>query len=157
MGFCYEFWSNRYTVMKEVTFRYADRKLVLAQKTAIQAFVETIFKKEKKKLAHINYVFCSDAFLLNINRDFLSHDYYTDIITFGLSEPGEPVEAEIYISVDRVKDNAVQLGVSFKEEMLRVIFHGALHLCGYKDKKKSDITLMREKENHYLSTYLTKH
>lgn len=157
MGFCYEFWSNRYTVMKEVTFRYADRKLVLAQKTAIQAFVETIFKKEKKKLAHINYVFCSDAFLLNINRDFLSHDYYTDIITFGLSEPGEPVEAEIYISVDRVKDNAVQLDVSFKEEMLRVIFHGALHLCGYKDKKKSDITLMREKENHYLSTYLTKH
>lgn len=157
MGFCYEFWSNRYTVMKEVTFRYADRKLVLAQKTAIQAFVETIFKKEKKKLAHINYVFCSDAYLLNINRDFLSHDYYTDIITFGLSEPGEPVEAEIYISVDRVKDNAVQLGVSFKEEMLRVIFHGALHLCGYKDKKKSDITLMREKENHYLSTYLTKH
>jgi probable rRNA maturation factor len=157
MGFCYEFWSNRYTVMKEVTFRYADRKLVLAQKTAIQAFVETIFKKEKKKLAHINYVFCSDAYLLNINRDFLSHDYYTDIITFGLSEPGEPVEAEIYISVDRVKDNAVQLDVSFKEEMLRVIFHGALHLCGYKDKKKSDITLMREKENHYLSTYLTKH
>lgn len=157
MGFCYEFWSNRYTVMKEVTFRYADRKLVLAQKTAIRAFVETIFKKEKKKLAHINYVFCSDAYLLNINRDFLSHDYYTDIITFGLSEPGEPVEAEIYISVDRVKDNAVQLGVSFKEEMLRVIFHGALHLCGYKDKKKSDITLMREKENHYLSTYLTKH
>jgi len=157
MGFCYEFWSNRYTVMKGVTFRYADRKLALAQKTAIQAFVETIFKKEKKKLAHINYVFCSDTYLLNINRDFLSHDYYTDIITFGLSEPGEPVEAEIYISVDRVKDNAGQLGVSFKEEMLRVIFHGALHLCGYKDKKKSDIALMREKENHYLSTYLSKH
>lgn len=157
MGFCYEFWSNRYTVMKGVTFRYADRKLALSQKTTIQAFVETIFKKEKKKLAHINYVFCSDTYLLNINRDFLSHDYYTDIITFGLSEPGEPVEAEIYISVDRVKDNAGQLGVSFKEEMLRVIFHGALHLCGYKDKKKSDIALMREKENHYLSTYLTKH
>jgi len=143
--------------MKGVTFRYADRKLALAQKTAIQTFVETIFKKEKKKLAHINYVFCSDTYLLNINRDFLSHDYYTDIITFGLSEPGEPVEAEIYISVDRVKDNADQLGVSFKEEMLRVIFHGALHLCDYKDKKKSDIALMREKENHYLSTYLTKH
>lgn len=157
MGFCYEFWSNRYTVMKGVTFQYADRKLALAQKTAIRVFVETIFKKEKNKLAHINYVFCSDTYLLNINRNFLSHDYYTDIITFGLSEPSEPVEAEIYISVDRVKDNAGQLGVSFKEEMLRVIFHGALHLCGYKDKKKSDITLMREKENHYLSTYISKH
>ncbi len=157
MGFCYEFWSNRYTDMTSVTFRYADRKLALAQKTAIQAFVEMIFKREKKKLAHINYVFCSDAYLLNINRDFLSHDYYTDIITFGLSEPGEPIEAEIYISIDRVKDNAGHLGVSFKEEMLRVIFHGALHLCGYKDKKKSDIALMREKENHYLSAYLPKH
>lgn len=157
MGFCYEFWSNRYTVMKRVTFRYADRKLALLGKTTIQSFVETIFKREKKKLAHINYVFCSDAYLLNINRDFLAHDYYTDIITFGLSEPDQPVEAEIYISIDRVKDNANQLGISFKEEMLRVIFHGALHLCGYKDKKKSDIILMREKENHYLSTYLSKH
>lgn len=157
MGFCYEFWSNRYTVMKRVTFQYADRKLVLAQKTTIQSFVETIFKREKKKLVRINYVFCSDAYLLNINRDFLAHDYYTDIITFGLSEPGEPVEAEIYISVDRVKDNANQLGVSFKEEILRVIFHGALHLCGYKDKKKSDIALMRQKENYYLTTYLSKH
>ncbi len=157
MGFCYEFWSNRYTVMKRVTFRYADRKLALLGKTTIQSFVETIFKREKKKLAHINYVFCSDAYLLNINRDFLAHDYYTDIITFGLSEPDQPVEAEIYISIDRVKDNANQLGISFKEEMLRVIFHGALHLCGYKDKKKSEVALMRQKENHYLSTYLSKH
>lgn len=157
MGFCYEFWSNRYTVMKRVTFRYADRKLALLGKTTIQSFVETIFKREKKKLAHINYVFCSDAYLLNINRDFLAHDYYTDIITFGLSEPDQPVEAEIYISIDRVKDNANQLDISFKEEMLRVIFHGALHLCGYKDKKKSEIALMRQKENHYLSTYLSKH
>lgn len=157
MGFCYEFWSNRYTVMKRVTFRYADRKLALLGKTTIQSFVETIFKREKKKLAHINYVFCSDAYLLNINRDFLAHDYYTDIITFGLSEPDQPVEAEIYISIDRVKDNANQLGISFKEEMLRVIFHGALHLCGYKDKKKSEVALMRQKENHYLTTYLSKH
>lgn len=156
MGFCYEFWSNRYTDMNRVTFRYADRKLSLGQKTDIQSFVETIFKKEKARLAHINYVFCSDEYLLNINRDFLAHDYYTDIITFGLSEPGEPVEAEIYISIDRVKDNAAQLGISFKEEMLRVIFHGALHLCGYKDKKKSEIALMRSKENHYLSTYISK-
>jgi rRNA maturation RNase YbeY len=143
--------------MKRVTFQYADRKLALLGKTTIQSFVETIFKKEKTKLAHINYVFCSDAYLLNINRDFLEHDYYTDIITFGLSESGQPVEAEIYISIDRVKDNASQLGISFKEEMLRVIFHGALHLCGYKDKKKSEVALMRQKENHYLTTYLSKH
>lgn len=156
MGFCYEFWSNQLDHMKKVSFQYADRKLNLAQKTTVQGFVETLFKKEKTKLAQVQYVFCSDAFLLNINRDFLQHDNYTDIITFGLSEPGEPVVAEIYISTDRVKENAAQLGHSFREEMLRVIFHGALHLCGYKDKKKAEIALMREKENFYLASFLKK-
>ncbi|TDO29426.1 rRNA maturation RNase YbeY [Sediminibacterium goheungense] len=139
--------------MNSITFRYADRQLNLPNKTATRVFVGTIFKKEKKKLGGINYVFCSDEYLLTINRSFLQHDYYTDIITFGLSEPGEPVEAEIYISVDRVKDNAKQLGVSFKDEMLRVIFHGALHLCGYKDKRKADITQMRTKEDFYLRKF----
>lgn len=135
-------------------FRYADRRLTLTQKMAIQTFVESLFRKEKKSLAHINYIFCSDVYLLGINRSFLQHDYYTDIITFGLSAPGEPVEAEIYISTDRVKDNATQLGISFRDEMLRVIFHGALHLCGYKDKRKADIALMRKKEDHYLKLFL---
>jgi len=134
-------------------FRYADRQLTLSQKTAIRAFIETLFRKEKKALEGITYVFCSDEYLLDINRRFLQHDYYTDIITFGLSAPGEPVEAEIYISTERVKENAGQLNLGFKEEMLRVIFHGALHLCGYRDKKKAEIALMREKEDHYLRMY----
>ena len=129
--------------MNKISFRYADRRLNIGQKTLIRTFIETLFKKEKQALGGINYVFCSDEYLLEINRSFLQHDYYTDIITFGLSAPGQPVEAEIYISVDRVKDNARTLGVSFNEEMLRVIFHGALHLCGYRDKKKADIALMR--------------
>lgn len=139
--------------MNQITFRYADRTLSLTQKTLIRSFIGTVFKKEKKALAGINYVFCSDEYLLGINRSFLNHDYYTDIITFGLSEPGQAVEAEIYISVDRVKDNAQQLGISFREEMLRVIFHGALHLCGYRDKKKSEISMMRDKENTYLRLF----
>lgn len=139
--------------MNSITFRYADRQLSVPNKTGIRSFVATIFKKEKKKLEAINYVFCSDEYLLSINRNFLQHDYYTDIITFGLSEPGEPVEAEVYISVDRVKDNAKQLGVSFKDEMLRVIFHGALHLCGYKDKRKAEIIQMRTKEDFYLGKF----
>jgi rRNA maturation RNase YbeY len=88
-----------------------------------------------------------------MNKDFLQHDYYTDIITFGLSEKGAPVEAEIYISIDRVKDNARSLSESFKDEICRVIFHGALHLCGYQDKKKSEIALMRAKEDQYLRLY----
>lgn len=143
--------------MNRITFRYADRKLNIAHKTATRTFVETLFRKEKKKLAVINYVFCSDKYLLEINRSFLHHDYYTDIITFGLSAPDEPVEAEIYISIDRVKDNARQLGISFREEMLRVIFHGALHLCGYRDKKKGEIEMMRKKEDHYLRTFASQH
>lgn len=156
MRFCYEFWSNRrFTSMNRITFRYADRQLNITHKTAIRAFIETLFKKEKKKLGGINYVFCSDEYLLDINRSFLQHDYYTDIITFGLSAPGEPIEAEIYISIDRVKDNAKQLGISFRDEMLRVVFHGALHLCGYRDKKKAEIALMRKKEDQYLRSFVS--
>lgn len=136
-----------------VSFRSADRQLQLPGKTELKAFIQSIFKKEKQALRSITYIFCSDEFLLQMNRDFLKHDYYTDIITFGLSEKGEPVEAEVYISLDQVKDNAATIGTTFKEETLRVIFHGALHLCGYKDKKKSEIALMRSKEDHYLRLF----
>ena len=139
--------------MASVQFRSADRSLQITGKTKIKSFVEFLFKKEKQALDSITYVFCSDAFLLQMNRNFLQHDYYTDIITFGLSEKGQPVEAEVYISLDRVKDNAQTLGISRTSETLRVIFHGALHLCGYKDKKKSEIALMRDKEDHYLRLF----
>jgi probable rRNA maturation factor len=139
--------------MATVEFRSADRTLRLQDKARLKTFIGSIFKKEKHKLSSITYIFCSDEFLLQMNRDFLKHDYYTDIITFGLSEKGEPVEAEVYISLDRVKDNAANLETTYKDETLRVIFHGALHLCGYKDKRKSEITLMREKEEQYLRSF----
>jgi rRNA maturation RNase YbeY len=137
----------------EVSFHSADRSLTLAGKTTAKAFIQKIFLKEKRKLAAIHYIFCSDEHLLQMNKNFLLHDYYTDIITFDLSGKNEPVVAEIYISVDRVKDNAKTLDVSFREEVLRVIFHGALHLCGYQDKTKSQILLMRAKEDQYLRMY----
>lgn len=139
--------------MATVFFRSADRRLQISDKSLVKDFITRIFKKEKHTLNSLTYVFCSDAFLLQMNRDFLQHDYYTDIITFALSEKGEPVEAEIYISIDRVKDNAKALGLTYKEEILRVIFHGALHLCGYKDKKKSEILVMRSKEDQYLRLF----
>ncbi len=139
--------------MTSVSFRSADRTLRLPRKTLVKSIIMLLFKKEKKVLASITYIFCSDAFLLRINRDFLQHDYYTDIITFGLSEKGKPVDAEVYISLDRVKDNARSLGEPLQEETLRVIFHGALHLCGYKDKKKTEIALMRNKEEQYLRLF----
>jgi len=101
----------------------------------------------------LTYVFCSDDYLLDINRNFLQHDYYTDIITFDLSENNKQTIAEIYVSLDRIKDNAKTLETSPKDETLRVIFHGALHLCGYKDKSKADIKTMRAKEEYYIGLY----
>lgn len=139
--------------MAKISFLTGDRKFIFQQKQSIKDFIELLFKKEKKELLQITYVFYSDEFLLKMNNDFLQHDYYTDIITFGLSEKNKPIEAEIYISIDRVKDNAKQIGVTYKTEMLRVLFHGALHLCGYKDKRKSEILAMRAKEDRYLLLY----
>lgn len=99
-------------------------------------------------------MFCSDEFLLQINREYLQHDYYTDIITFDLSDPGGPVRGEIYISVDRVRENAKDLGTTLRKELLRVIFHGALHLCGYKDKTRQEQARMRDLEEKYLALYI---
>ena len=136
--------------MAKINFRSGDRPFIFPDKTGLKSFIESIFKKEKKELGGINYIFCSDEMLLKINQDFLQHNYFTDIITFGLHETGQPIEAEIYISIDRVKDNAIQHGVTYENEMKRVLFHGALHLSGYKDKKKSEIQEMRAKEDQYL-------
>lgn len=139
--------------MATVYFRSADRTLSLPGKTILKTFIAKLFSREHKSLASLTYVFCSDDYLLRINQDFLQHDYYTDIISFDLTEPGKPVEAEIYVSLDRVKDNANTLDIPFRTELLRVLFHGALHICGYKDKKKSEIALMREKEEQYLRLF----
>ena len=105
-------------------------------------------------MKNVDYVFCTDSFLLEMNRQYLNHDTYTDIITFPLSKPGEPIESEIYISVDRIRENAGSFGTGFQSELLRVIFHGALHLCGYKDKTREQSFEMRSKEEQYLKAYL---
>ncbi len=108
---------------------------------------------EKEALWSLTYVFCSDEYLLGINKEYLKHDYYTDIITFNLANPEQPVEGEIYISLDRVKENAKNIGQSYNNELHRVIFHGALHLCGFKDKTKEEQATMRRKEDEYLNLY----
>ena len=112
-----------------------------------------LFLKERKKISNIKYIFCSDKQLIIINNTFLKHDYYTDVISFNLARPKEDIEAEIYISIDRVRENAINEGVSYKEELHRVIFHGTLHLCGYNDKKGEEIARMRKTENKYLKLY----
>lgn len=133
---------------------HEETKFKLNERRKLKAFIPVIFQKEGKAFENLDVIFCTDEYLLNVNREFLQHDYYTDIITFDLSENKKvPVTAELYISVDRVKENAQTMNVSFQTEMQRVIFHGALHLCGYKDKGKKAEALMREKEDQYLNLY----
>ena len=143
--------------MSKVSFNYADRKLPLKHKRKVQNFIPVIFSLEGKNLHHLNYVFCSDDYLLQINQKYLHHNTYTDIITFNLAESGNPITAEIYISCDRVKENALKYQEKLSEEFLRVIFHGVLHLCGYKDKKEEDIRTMRLKEAFYIEMFHVKH
>lgn len=112
--------------------------------------VETIFHREKVNLVSLAYIFCTDNELRALNKSFLQHDYFTDILTFDLSDSKDHIFGEVYISLDRVKDNAKTFGSSFPNELMRVLIHGALHLCGYRDKTKREISLMRSKEDEYL-------
>ena len=137
----------------KVHFFSIDRPARLQNATTLKQFIESIFNEERQRLHSINYVFCSDKTVLTINKKYLNHDFYTDVITFGLSENNEPITAEVYISIDRVRENAKKLGVSIKSELHRVLFHSALHLVGYDDKKKKDIEMMRQRENELLASY----
>jgi len=125
----------------------------LKDRTRLKKFIGKMVKKEGRQLAKLQYIFCTDAYLLGINQEYLQHDFFTDIITFDLSEKGQALNAEIYISVERVRENAVNYSSTFKKELHRVIFHGALHLCGYKDKKPKDAQLMRQMEDKWLALY----
>ena len=140
--------------MKKVKFYLHDRKCNILEKKRLKSFIEKMFYEEKRALRSINFIFCSDNYLLGINKRFLNHDFYTDVITFELSPYGAEVEGEVYISVDRVKENAKKAGVLTYEELHRVIFHGVLHLCGYQDKKKREILKMRSLEEKNLKLYL---
>lgn len=141
---------------KNIKFHYLERSPNLPARTVLKGFLQELFKKEGVKLSGVNYIFCSDEYLLKINLDFLDHNTYTDIITFQYTPAGEAVQSDIYISVDRVRENASQFGTSFKNELYRVIFHGALHLCGYKDKATKDVKLMRAKEDEYVRKYVSR-
>ncbi len=134
-------------------FNYADREASITNKRTLRSFITNIFQMEGKKLERLDYIFCSDEYLLKINQDFLKHDTYTDIVSFDLSTNTKETTGEIYISIDRVKENAIQLKHHFGVELLRVLFHGALHLCGYGDKTKNEMAIMREKENFYIEMY----
>jgi len=137
----------------QVQFFFEGVHITLAERNRLKSFLIDLFKKRKTPLSHLTYIFCTDEYLLNINKQFLQHDYYTDIITFNLAPDSQPIEGEIYISIDRVMENAKVEGVSRKEELHRVIFHGALHLLGYGDKNKDEQMAMRKAENKCLKAY----
>lgn len=119
----------------------------------LKPFIKTLVLSEGFVSGDIAIVFCSDEYLLKVNQDFLNHDYYTDIITFDYCENGI-INGDLLISLDRVLDNCSKENTSFQEELHRVIFHGILHLCGFKDKSKKDIEVMRFKESYYLNLYV---
>src|SRR5688572_16537379 len=138
----------------KIKFHYLDTSFNFPNRLGLKSFLNKLFRKEGIRPEAVHYIFCNDAYLLNLNRQHLNHNTYTDIITFPLSTKGEPLIAEIYISIERVKENALKFNVPFLHELHRVIFHGALHLSGYMDKKKAEIELMRKKEDQYLKSYL---
>jgi len=137
----------------KVHFFSHDIPTRLRNTTNLKHFIESIFEKEMQRLDSINYIFCSDKVILEINKKYLKHDFYTDVITFDLSRDNKAISAEVYVSIERIRENAKKLGLSIKSELHRVLFHAALHLCGYKDKKKQDKEIMRKREEELLTRY----
>jgi probable rRNA maturation factor len=139
--------------VQPIQFHYLVDSFFFPERTRLKNFILQRLKKEGKKVDTINYIFCSDDYLLELHKKHLNHNTYTDIITFELSEKEQLLVSDIYISIDRVRENAKSFSTSFQNELHRVIFHGALHLAGYKDKSEKDSALMRQMEDKWLKLY----
>ena len=134
-----------------IQFFSEDIKFELSNSEAITEWIAQVVFRENRKLKSLTYIFCSDDYLHQINVEHLNHDTLTDIITFPYHESEDAlIESDIFISIDRVRENATSFNVFFEQELHRVIIHGALHLCGYKDKTKTEEKKMRSKENEAL-------
>lgn len=136
-----------------IRFFNEDVPYKLLQKRVISQWLKQQTTLEGYTIGDLNYIFCSDEHVLQVNRDYLQHDYYTDIITFDQSEEEDLLEGDIFISVDRVADNARQLAIAPEQEMRRVLAHGMLHLCGYGDKTDEEAAQMRAKEDEWLKQF----
>ena len=134
-----------------IRFFNEDISYKLTQKQVTRQWLKQQAEREGYAIGDLNYIFCSDEHVLQVNRDYLQHDYYTDIITFDQSEEEGKIDGDIFVSVERVADNATQMGVSAEQEMRRVLAHGLLHLCGYGDKTDDEVAAMRTKEDEWLS------
>jgi probable rRNA maturation factor len=131
-----------------IFFTNHDVDLDIVDPDKWQIWIQQAIEEEGYELARIDFIFCSDEFLLEVNRAHLDHDFYTDILTFPLNS--NPIIAEIYISVDRTMENATSYSKSFEDELQRVMIHGILHLCGYDDHDETDVAMIRRKEEYYL-------
>jgi rRNA maturation RNase YbeY len=134
-----------------VTFNNHNIKLKLKNKLLIKSFIARIFAEEEVTFRSVSYIFCTDEFLLKLNQEYLKHNTLTDILTFTLSNTSLPIVSEIYISIERVSENAKQLQIPFLTELYRVMIHGILHLCGYPDHTTEEKRKMRQKEDYYLA------
>lgn len=134
-----------------IDFNY-ETEFTLENEDAISNWISNVIQSENKKEGDVTYIFCDDEYLLQINQEHLQHDYYTDIISFDYTV-GNEINGDMFISIDRVKDNAIEYNVSFEEELRRVLAHGILHYCGYKDKSEAEELLMRSKEDEKLAMF----
>lgn len=141
--------------MQQINFHY-ENDFSLENEAQISNWIHNVIKSESKELAEINYIFCDDEYLHKINLQFLNHDTLTDIITFD-NCVGNNIQSDIFISTERVLENASEFKVSFQDELKRVIIHGVLHLCGYKDKSDEEAQLMRQKENEKINMFHVEH
>jgi rRNA maturation RNase YbeY len=136
-----------------VAFHFLYQPVPLKNRKRLKEFILKLFQTEGKKLEHLSYVFCSDEYLYRLNVSFLKHDTYTDVITFDLSSNKQFTTGESYISIERVRENAALSKTTFTNELHRVMFHSALHLCGYNDKSVKEKQQIRTKEDEYLNKY----
>ena len=133
-----------------VRYFFEDTKFVFKNRKLNNLWLKTVAESEVRRLGDVSIIFCSDNYILDVNQKYLSHDYFTDVITFDYCE-GNLLSGDIFVSVDSVRENAITYGaVSFEEELNRVMVHGLLHLIGYDDHTQEDTAIMRSKENYYL-------
>ncbi|MDE5890441.1 MAG: rRNA maturation RNase YbeY [Bacteroidales bacterium] len=133
-----------------VSYYFEDTDFIFKGKARNNKWLRIVAESEIRRIGDISIIFCSDNYILDVNQRFLGHDYFTDIITFDYCE-GDKLSGDIFISVDSVRENAIEYGTEFADELNRVIVHGLLHLIGYDDHTEEEIAEMRAKENYYLS------
>ena len=136
--------------MPSINFFEEDIRFKLKNKTKVKQWIKATIEAEGYTLKELNYIFCSDQYLVQINQQYLDHDTYTDIVTFDNSDEDKIIVGDIFISIDRIRENAIKFNSGEVNELHRVIIHGALHLLGYQDKKAENKKIMTGKEDHYL-------